>query len=142
MTEELPTALSFAKFSDGSTRAGQAEKAPQETSVRRFGPTHVTRSLPAILTERIEPPVVADSVRQVGLEVVSRNRCIQCPYGRRSGKSRGQLGDSGARYPTRDLFIDKGCQDRRLSWQHRLRRLVTRNTNVRHATKGSGRLVP
>src|SRR5690606_39169689 len=68
--EELGAALGLIVLADGLGGPAEPVERAQEAGVLGVDPPHVTRAPPAVGAEAIEPPVVADPVGGVGLDLV------------------------------------------------------------------------
>ncbi len=67
LPQEEFAAFGFIMLANSGRLSSQSSECTEETTVAHVGPTDVSRSAPTVGSQRIETPVVADSVVRVGL---------------------------------------------------------------------------
>lgn len=70
MQRELGASSRFRYLTDTTRRRGESVETAQESTIRFVIPAHIARTLPTVCSERIESPVISDSIGGVGLDII------------------------------------------------------------------------
>jgi len=117
-------------FTDRRRAPSETAECPKEPTVLGMLPAHVPRPPPAVLTESVEPAVIADSERGVGLDVVAREQPQPRPTVEEAWPAGDDVGDGVA-------TLRRRARQRRGERVERLGRLGVED-GLRRTVRGEG----